>query len=128
MDGILQRKLGVKIEYNLGEDEVMVDMGGAEGKHYTRLDEIVINPKIVDLYGLDIRKTVIKMDFKAPVICDKSNFNLLSSMMVGVKFEGEDKNKFIEFIEERARSFGPEWDNAVRRRREEILARNKSVR
>jgi hypothetical protein len=92
------------------------------------LDEIVINPKIVDLYGLDIRKTVIKMDFKAPVICDKSNFNLLSSMMVGVKFEGEDKNKFIEFIEERARSFGPEWDNAVRRRREEILARNKSVR
>lgn len=128
MDDILQRKLGVKIEYNLGEDEVIVDMEGAENKVYTKLDEIVINPKIVDLHNLDIRKTGVKMDFKAPVICDTSNLNLLSSMMVGVKFEGEDKNKFIDFIEERARSFGPEWDDAVRRRREEILARSKLSR
>ncbi len=128
MDDILQRKIGVKIEYNLGEDEIMVDMEGTEGNYYTKLDEIVINPKIVDLHNLDIRKTGVKMDFKVPVICDTSNLSLLSSMMVGVKFEGEDKDKFVEFIEERARSFGPEWDDAVRRRREELLGRNKLLR
>ena len=128
MDDILQRKIGVKIEYDLGEDNVMIGMEGSGGSHYVKLDELVINPKIVDLSNLDIRKSGIKMDFKAPVICDTSNLNLLSSMMVGVKFEGEDKDKFIEFIEERARSFGPEWDNAVRRRREEIIARSKLMK
>jgi len=41
---------------------------------------------------------------------------------------GEDKDAFIEKIEETAKNFGPEWEEAVRRRKEEILKRNMSNR
>jgi len=45
-------------------------------------------------------------------------------MMVGVKFEGIDKDAFVQKIEETSRSFGPEWEDAVTRRKEAIQKRN----
>ena len=44
-------------------------------------------------------------------------------MLVGVDFNGVDKDVFISKIEETARSFGPEWENAVLRRKQLIEQR-----
>jgi len=123
MRDILQHKLGVKIEYIVNQSEMKIDMEGTDGNYYARLDEIIINPKIVDLYNLDIRKNGVKIDFKAPIICNIDTADLSRSMMAGVKFEGEDKDAFIKKIEETARSFGPEWEKAVLKRKEEIQKR-----
>jgi len=123
MRDILQHKLGVKIEYIVNQSEMKIDMEGSDGNYYARLDEIIINPKIVDLYNLDIRKNGVKMDFTAPIICNIDTTDLSRSMMAGVKFEGEDKDAFIKKIEETAISFGPEWEEAVLRRKEEIQKR-----
>ena len=123
MGEILQEKLGVKIEYVVGQNEMKIDMEGTEGNYYAKLDEIKINPKIVDLYNLELKKNDVKLDFKAPIICNLENV-ISKSMMAGVKFEGEDKDAFIEKIEETVRSFGPEWESAVRKRKETIKKRN----
>jgi len=123
MRDILQHKLGVKIEYIVNQSEMKIDMEGADDNYYARLDEIIINPQIVDLYNLDIRKNGVKMDFKAPIICNIDTMDLSRSMMAGVKFEGEDKDAFIKKIEEIATSFGPEWEKAVLMRKEEIQKR-----
>lgn len=128
MRDILQQKLGVKIEYNVGQNEMRIDMEGNDDNYYAKLDEIILNPKIVDLHNLEIKKNGVKMDFKAPIICNINNVDFSRSMMAGVRFEGEDKDAFIEKIEETAKNFGPEWEEAVRRRKEEILKRNKSNR
>ena len=82
----------------------------------------------MDLHNLEIKKNGVKMDFKAPIICNIDNADLSRLMRAGVKFEGEDKDAFIEKIEETAKNFGPEWEEAVRRRKEEILKRNMSNR
>jgi hypothetical protein len=124
MRDILQQKLGVKIEYIAGQNEMRIDMEGADGNFFARLDEIKLNPKIVDLYSLEIKNNGVKMDFKAPIICKLDNVDFSKSMMAGVKFEGEDKGLFIEKIEDVAKSFGPEWESAVRKRKEEIRKRN----
>jgi hypothetical protein len=101
-----------------------IDMEGADSNFFARLDEIKLNPKIVDLYTLEIKNNGVKMDFKAPIICNLDNVDLSKSMMAGVKFEGEDKGAFIEKIEDVAKNFGPEWESAVRKRKEEIRKRN----
>jgi len=124
MRDILQQKLGVKIEYVVGQNEMRIDMEGADGNFFARLDEIKLNPKIVDLYNLEIKNNGVKMDFKAPIICKLDNVDFSKSMMAGVKFEGEDKAALIEKIEDVAKSFGPEWESAVRKRKEEIRKRN----
>jgi hypothetical protein len=124
MRDILQQKLGVKIEYVVGQNEMRIDMEGAEGNFFARLDEIKLNPKIVDLYNLEIKNNGVKMDFKAPIICKLDNVDFSRSMMAGVKFEGQDKNLLIERIEDVAKSFGPEWETAVQKRKEEIQKRN----
>jgi len=124
MRDVLQQKLGVKIEYVVGQNEMRIDMEGADGNFFARLDEIKLNPKIVDLYNLEIKNNGVKMDFKAPIICKLDNVDFSKSMMAGVKFEGEDKAALIEKIEDVAKSFGPEWESAVRKRKEEIRKRN----
>ena len=128
MGDILQEKLGVKIEYIVGQNEMKINMEGTESNYYAKLDEILINPRIVNVHNLEIKKNSVKMDFKAPIMCNPENFDLSKSMMAGVKFEGEDKDAFIEKIEETARNFSPEWEEAVRKRKEEILRRNRMNR
>jgi len=128
LEEILQKKLEVKIDLVAGHDEIKIDMDGSENSFYARLDEIQLNPKIVDLHNIEIKKNGVKMDFKAPVICNFNNVDLSKSMMVGVKFEGIDKDAFVKKIEETARSFGPEWESAVTRRKEAIRGRNSDNR
>ena len=124
MGDILQQKLGVKIEYIVGQNEMRIDMEGAGGNFFARLDEIKLNPNIVELYNLEIKNNGVKMDFKAPIICKLDNIDFSKSMMAGVKFEGQDKEVFIEKIEGVAKSFGPEWEAAVQKRKEAIQKRN----
>jgi len=124
LEDILQKKLGVKIDLVSGHDEIKIDMEGSENNFYARLDEIQLNPKIVNLYNIEIKKNGVKMDFNAPIICNFNNVDLSKSMMVGVKFEGADRDAFVQKIEETARSFGPEWESAVTRRKEVIQRRN----
>ena len=71
-------------------------------------------------WDAEIKKNGLKMEFKAPIICKTRNIEHSSSMMIGVKFEGKDKEAFIEKIEETARNFGPEWERSVHKRKEEI--------
>ena len=120
MAEILQQKLGVKIEFILGHNELRIDMEGSDGNFYAQLDEIRLNPKIVNLQNLEIKKNGVKMNFNAPVICNINNIDETKSMMAGVKFEGLDKDAFIKKIEETARNFGPQWEAAVLRRTDEI--------
>jgi len=124
MADILQQKMGVKIEFSVGQNEMRIDMEGSGKNFFAKLDNILINPKIVDLYDLEIKKNGIMMDFKAPIICNNDNVDFSKSMMAGVKFEGEDKEALIGKIEDTARSFGPDWEQAVLWRKQEIQRRN----
>jgi len=128
LEDILQKKLEVKIDLVAGLDEIKIDMDGSENSFYARLDEIQLNPKIVNLHNIEIKKNSVKMDFKAPIICNFNNVDPSKSMMVGVKFKGIDKDAFVQKIEETARSFGPEWEDAVTRRKEAIRGRNQDNR
>ena len=124
MGDILQKMLGVSIEFNSSQDKMKIDFEGSDDNFYADLDEVLINPKIVNLRNLIIKKNGIKFDFNAPIICNVDNVLRSSSMMGGVKFEGVDKRSFIERIEDTARNFGPEWERAVERRKRDIISRN----
>ena len=128
MAEILQEKIGVKIEYAAGQDEMKIDMNNFEDNFYADLDKIAINPRIVDVNDLEIKKNGVKMDLKAPIICNPENFDLSKSLMAGIKFDGKDKDLFSEKIEETARKFSPEWEEAVRNRRQEIQRRSVMIR
>ena len=120
----LQHQQGVKIEYYVGIDLMKINMDGADGNFFAKLNEIIINPKIVDLGNLEIKKNGVKMDFTAPVICNVDGEELPGSMMLGVKFEGVDKKAFNEQIEGLVSRLGEKWEEAVRKRKKQILSRN----
>lgn len=124
MNNILRQMLGIKIEFNSDNEEMKIDIGENNSSFYANLDNISINPKIVHLNNIQLKRTGLKLDFKAPVICNPGQGEMQGSMMLGVKFEGKDKERFSKELEEEIRNFGPEWENAVKKRREEILARN----
>lgn len=124
VDDMLQKMLGVKIEYNTGLEKMRINTDVDDENFYADLDEIIINPKIVNLHEVEIKKKNVKVDFNTPVIFNPSSAGGSGSMMAGVKFEGVDKYSFIEKIEEVARSFGSEWEEAVEKRRTGIQRRN----
>jgi hypothetical protein len=123
MGDVLNKKLRVRIEYSKNSREMKINMEGAEGDYFANLDEVSINPKVVDVNNFEIRKSGVKMDVDAPVICDPDNKDSIESFLVGIKFEGKDKEKVVQHVEERVKSFGPEWEKAVRKRRERIKER-----
>jgi hypothetical protein len=124
MNNILKEMLGIKIEINSSNEDMKIDVGETNGSLYANLENISINPKIVHFNNIQLKRTGLKLDFNAPIICNLGQEDITESMMLGVKFEGKDKDLFSKEIEEKIRNFGPEWENAVKRRREEILSRN----
>jgi len=124
MTDLVQYRQVVNLEYQLGEGNMKIDMEGTDDNYYSKLDEVEINPQIVDLKNLVINKNYIKMQFSAPVMCNVRDGKHFSSMMIGVKFEGDDKEKLVERIDRIAGRFGPLWDESVQKRKEEILYRS----
>ena len=121
----LKKKLGIEVQFDINGDELKIKFEDNKNVCDAKLDEITINLKIVELNNLEIKKNGLKMDFKAPIICDKNNIDTSESIIAGFSFEGRDKEKIMEIVEEIAKTFGPEWENAVRKRKKEILKRNK---
>jgi len=123
MNEVLEKILGVKIEYYVGVNLMKINMDSTNEDYYASLNQLQLDPRIVKLNNLKIEKKGMKVDFEAPIVCDIENIQPSVSMMKGIKFEGKDKNAFIAKIEETARNFGPEWEESVRKRKEEILKR-----
>lgn len=122
---MLEKMLGVKIEYNSGIEKMLINTDVDDENFYADLDEIVINPKIVNLNSVMIKKKNIKVDFNTSLILNPDSLKSSGvSMMAGVRFEGVDKSSFVDKIESVAKSFGPEWERAVEKRRKEIKSRN----
>lgn len=124
MSNVLNKKMNVKIEYSKNSKEMKINLEGTGEDYLVNLDEVSINPKVVDVNNFEIRKSGVKMDFNAPVICDPANEDSIESFLVGIKFEGKDKKIIAKHLEERIRSFGPEWEAAVEKRRDQIKKRS----
>lgn len=114
----------VVMKYGGDLTSVRIEMEGTENLYLTQIEEILLNPMIVDIKTLEIKKDGINVDFTAPIIFDEKDTNLSSSMMKGVNVKGLDKDKFHNKIEQLARSFGENWERSVKRRREKIIQRN----
>ncbi|MEF8879160.1 MAG: hypothetical protein V5A64_02055 [Candidatus Thermoplasmatota archaeon] len=124
---VLHQKMRVKIEYNRSSNQMKIRMEGSEEDYYANLEKVSINPKVVDVNSFEIRKNGVSMDFNAPLICDAEKEDVSDSLLVGVKFEGKDKDKVDEEVEKRAKDFGPEWKKAVEKRRERIRKRQEKM-
>ena len=123
MEDVLQKKIGVKVDITTVNQDIKINLEGSENNFFVKLDDLKLNTKIVEIDSLEIKKNNVVMGFKAPIICNNNNVDDTRSMLVGVDFNGVDKDVFITKIEETARSFGPEWENAVLRRKQLIEQR-----
>jgi len=124
MSDFLQKKVGIRLDYDANQRKSRINMEGRDDNIYANLDFISINPKVVNMHNLEIKKNNVKLDMTTPIIYNERSVSSSSSMLGGIKFEGEDKSSFINIVEETARSFGPEWEKAVDKRRKDIIKRN----
>ena len=114
----------VVMKYGGDLNSIMVEMEGTENLYLTQFEEILLNPMIVDISKIEIKKEGINVDFTAPIIFDENDTNSTSSMMKGVNVKGLDRDKFHDKVEQIARSFGENWEKSVQRRKEKIIQRN----
>ena len=87
MGDILQYRRVVGLEYSLGKGEMKINMEGTNDDYYSNVDEVQINPEVVDLNNLGLDKNAVTMRFSKPIICNISSGKYYSSMMCGAKFE-----------------------------------------
>ena len=99
MTDTIQYRQVVGLEYTFGLGEMKINMEGADDNYYSKLDEVEIDPKTVDLSRFELNKNAVKMRFSTPVMCDIHGGEHYSLMKIGAKFEGKDKNLFIERID-----------------------------
>jgi hypothetical protein len=124
MDGELKHNQRVQMKYGGDLSSIKLEMEGTDNIYLSQFDEILLNPMIVDIRDLEIKKEGITLDFTAPIIFDENDKNLSGSLMKGIDVKGLDREKFHKKIEQLARSLGDNWERSVQKRKEKILKRN----
>ena len=124
MDKELRHNQKIQMIYGGDLSSVRMEMDGSDNIYLSQFEEIILNPMIVDIRQLEIKKEGIAVDFSAPIIFNSNDTDLSSSMMKGVNVKGLDREKFRKKIEQLAKNLGEQWQKSVQRRKEKILKRN----
>jgi len=120
----IQYRQIVNLEYKYGVGQTRMNLGDSYHNYYVDVDEIELNPKIVDISNLSLKKGGLELKFSTPIICNVREGRYSNTMLCGVKVMGEDKDKFVEVIAEDLKTkFGPMWEERVKKLREEVEER-----
>jgi len=123
MGDILQYRRVVGLEYSLGKGEMKINMEGTNDDYYSNVDEVQINPDVVDLNNFGLDKNEVTMRFSKPIICNINSGKYSSSMMCGARFEGKERGLLVEKLEDLASKFGFLMDESVQKKKEEIQSK-----
>ena len=123
MADILQYRRVIGLEYSLGKGEMKIDMDDTNDNYYSNVDEVQINPEVVDLNNLELDKNAVTMHFSKPINCNISSGRYFSSMICGARFEGKERNQHVEKLEDLAKRFKFLIDESVQKKKEEIQSR-----
>ena len=96
MNGELHHSQRVSVAYDEASKPMKIQMNGEDDAYYANLQEMKLNPHIVQIHSLMIKKTGITIDFIAPLVFDPNDRDLSGSLMRGVKVEGKDKGLFLQ--------------------------------
>jgi hypothetical protein len=99
MSDILQYRRVTELEYRLGEGRTKINLEGTSNNYFSKVDDVQIDPKCVALSHLVLNTDGIRLKFASPIICNIETGKHYSSMMCGVKLEGDDKEAFVEKID-----------------------------
>ena len=120
MSDVLQYRKVKELQFSIVNGEMKINMEGSDNNYYTVLDEVEIDPASIDMSYLEINKNLVKMKFVSPIICNVDSGRHFSVMKCGTKFEGKDKDLFVEKLEGLASRLGSFSDDSVQKRKEEI--------
>jgi hypothetical protein len=123
MGDTLQYRRVNRLEYALGSGELKLNMDGSNDDYYSNVDEVQINPSDVDLSDFKLDKNTTVINFSKSIICNINTGKYHNSIMCGTKFEGKDKNLFVERLDSLASRFSSMVDESVEKRKEEIQSR-----
>ena len=118
MGDILQYRRVVGLEYAFGKGEMKINMDDTNDDYYSNVDEVQINPELVDLNSLELEKNTLTMHFSKPLNCNVKSGRYLSSMICGSKFEGKEKNLHVEKLEDLASKLEILADESVQKKKE----------
>jgi len=123
MGDILQYRCVVGLEYSFAKGEIKINMEGTNDDYYSNVDEVQINPDVVDLDKFGLDRNAVTMRFSKPIICNINSGKYSSSMMCGARFEGKERGLLVEKLEDLASKFGFLTDESVQKKKEEIQSR-----
>ena len=124
MPDILQYRKVKGLEYQIGQGAIKIYIEGTIDNYYSKLDEVNINPEVIDLSHLSITKNIIRMDFSDPIICNINSGRFYSSMECGANLEGRNTNLIVEKLDDLKSRLGTLQDESVMRKKEEMRKRD----
>lgn len=119
VDKFQYRKV-VGLEYSFGLGEMKINMKGTTHNYYSKLDEVEINPKNLDLNSIEINNNRIHLKFSKPINCNVDSGRYVSTMMCGTELDGKNKDEFVERLDGLADKLGMLRDESVIKKKEEI--------
>ena len=89
----------VGLEYYLGLGEMKINMQGTSHNYFTKLDEVKINTKKLDVDDVEINNNRINLKFSEPINCNVDSGRHISTMICGTDLEGKNRQELIERLE-----------------------------
>lgn len=118
----------VEMSYNSESGELLMNVENTQAQYNSIINELEIDPRIVDIGSLQINAQGVRIHFSSPVIC-KSDGEEFETKMLGVRFDGlkvDDSNQDFSVLKRHL--FGEQWHDAVERQRSRIENRKKRLR
>ena len=120
MSEVIQYRKVLELQYSLDNGQMKIKLEGTDDNYFANLDEIDLNPGEIDLSYFEINKSVVKIRFTDPIICDVKSGKYFSSMTCGAKFSGINKGLFVENIGGLKSKMDSFVDGAVEVRKEKM--------
>ena len=120
MGDTLQYRRVKGLKYTLGKGEIIMKMSGSNDFYYTNADEVLIDPKNIDMDDYKFEKKSVEMEFSEPITCNIKSGKYNSTFRCGTKLEGKKPFKYVERLEDLSDRLDFFKDESVKKRKEKF--------
>ncbi|MEA3458745.1 MAG: hypothetical protein U9R21_08735 [Candidatus Thermoplasmatota archaeon] len=110
----------MNLKYLSSSGELKMNFESDDADFHSSLNELEIDPRIVNIGFLKINRDGTQIEFSSPILC-KTDGEHFETQMMGVKFEGKKPDSLLKKMPNiQKKLFGGEWERAVEKQKERI--------
>jgi hypothetical protein len=127
MDGTNEIEEKMEVEYHSESGKISLNLLDNDATFQSEVEEIDINPQLVDIRSLEINRQGASVKFESPLIMKKDG-DSIETKLIGFKLNGINPAEYFKDADVfQTHMFSEDWFKSVEKQRKRIEERRKRI-